>query len=127
MGRCPHTQVAMNTLVNHDLKCHWEAVVKLWGMLAANCSDFEAAHKWALKQFVKMVPHGRYFTQHLATRHLSQFALCHGREDKPPVPEPLRFCHCGGDPCPHKVHVHVEMPGLQKEDHLNRLDRKSVV
>ena len=57
----------MNTLVNHDLKAHWEAVVKLWGMLAANCSDFEAAHKWALKQFVKMVPHGQYFTKHLAT------------------------------------------------------------
>ena len=37
------------------------------------------------------------------------------------MPEPLRFCHCGGDPCPHKVHVHVEMPGLQKEDDLNRL------
>ena len=37
------------------------------------------------------------------------------------MPEPLRFCHCGGDPCPHAVHVHVQMPGLQKEDDLGRL------
>jgi len=112
----PRQQVMMNTLVNHDLKCHWEEVVKKWGMLAANCSDFEAAHKWALKQFVRMVPHGKFFTQHLATRHLSQFAYGHGREDPTAPEEPLRFCHCGQAPCTHNTHVHVEMPGLEAED-----------
>ena len=116
LGRCPQPQVLMRTLVNHDLKAHWEMVVTLWGMLAADCSDFEAAHKWALKQFVKLVPHGQYFEKHLATRHLSQFAFGHGREDEPAKEEPLRFCHCGGEPCPHEVHVHVAMPGLQPED-----------
>jgi len=112
----PRPQVRMNTLVNHDLKCHWEEVVKKWGMLAANCADFEAAHKWALKQFVRMVPHGKYFTQHLATRHLSQFAFGHGREAEPAPQEPLRFCHCAQAPCTHNIHVHVEMPGLRAED-----------
>ena len=121
LARCPQPQVLMNTLVNHDLKAHWELVVKIWGNVAANCSDFEAAHKWALKQFVKLVPHGKYFEEHLATRHLTQFAFCHGREDQPPKKEPKRFCHCGGRPCPHKIHVHVEMPGLQKEDKHGRL------
>ena len=107
----------MNNLTNHDLKGHWEAIVMKWGNVAANCSDFEAAHKWALKQFTRLVPHGRIFATHLAHRHLSQFAFCHGREEAPAEPEPLRFCSCKeAKPCSHDIHVHVEMPGLHLED-----------
>jgi len=78
-------------------------------------SSWEAAHKWALKQFTRLVPHGAHFYEHLVTRHLSQ--LLFGVNDAPiQKPEPLRHCHCDGDPCPHNTHVHVQMPGLLDED-----------
>jgi len=89
--------------------------------------DFEAMHKWALKQFTRLVPHGKHFTEHLANRHLSQF-LFTGHAAAPPA-EPLRFCHCNGDPCTHDVHVHVQMPGLSAEDEHGQLcitDTRSV-
>ena len=76
--------------------------------------DFEAMHKWALKQFVRVVPHGRHFTEHLAARHIKQLLFAAGEPDADEE-EPLRPCRCGEGPCTHDVHVHVQMPGLGKE------------
>ena len=115
----------MKNLTNHDLRAQWAAIVKWWGFWAANCGDFELAHKWALKQFVRLVPHGKYLQTHLAHRHLGQFAFEApiGAEAEAaaaqPAPEPLRFCHCEAckaAPGHHQIHVHVVMPGLQEED-----------
>jgi len=121
----PHTpQTRMCTLVNHDLRAHWAAIVARWGVWAADCSDFELAHKWALKQFVRLVPHGKFFQAHMAHRHLGQFAFSHG-QDAPAAPEePLRYCHCEeckASPGTHPLHVHVLMPGLHPEDAEGRL------
>ena len=71
-------------------------------------------HKWALKQFMRIVAHGRHVGAHLSQRHTAQFLF-----SQPPAPaEPAqpRHCHCGGDPCPHSLHVHAEMPGLREGD-----------
>ena len=84
-------------------------------------------HKWALKQFCRIVPHGKLFTAHLAHRHLGQFAFSHGLDAPAPEPEPLRHCHC--DECrdipvaekAHPFHVHVVIPGLLPEDKDGRL------
>jgi len=69
-------------------------------------------HKWALKQFMRMVPHGRMLGQHLANKHFAQL-LC-----TVPPPEAAaaeaRLCHCGQNPCPHAMHVHASMPGLRE-------------
>ena len=127
----PH-QTEMCTLVNHDLRAHWEAIVKRWGNWAADCGDFELQHKWALKQFVRVVPHGEFFTAHLAHRHLGQFAFAHGQDEAAAPEEPLRYCHCAdcqAIPGTHPIHVHVVMPGLEAEDEQGRLsigDRRSV-
>ena len=81
--------------------------------LQIDCMDFEAMHKWAVKQFMRLVPHGRHMTSHLTARHFAQFLFT-----KPPESddEPnLLYCHCDEDPCPHDLHVHASMPGLRDE------------
>ena len=108
----------MNNLTKHDLQAHWWRIVMLFGHWAANCGDFELMHKWALKQFVRVVPHGKFFQAHLARRHLAQFAF-EAEAPAAPKEEPLRFCHCAeckAQPGFHDVHVHVKMPGLSEED-----------
>ena len=115
----PLQQTELCDLSNHDVRAHWRRIVMLWGSWAASCSDFELAHKWALKQFVRVVPHGRFFTAHLAHRHLQQFCFTHGQDEPPPKQEPLRRCHCPecvAKPGHHEVHVHVRMLGLAEED-----------
>ena len=81
-------------------------------MLQCDCVDFEAMHKWAMKQFMRIVPHGRKLGQHLSNKHYAQL-LC--TVPQPEEPAPLLFCHCGGDPCTHSMHVHAEMPGLRED------------
>ena len=76
--------------------------------------DFEAMHKIALKQFMRIVAHGRHLGQHLSQRHCAQFVFSTPPEPEPEVPP--RFCHCGEEPCPHQHHVHADMPGLVEED-----------
>ena len=114
-------QVRMKNLTKHDLEHHLEGTVKRWGAWTSSCDDFEAAHKWALKQFVRIVPHGQYFQAHLARRHLSQFTFAAPTADDEPAKDaqPLRYCHCAqckAVPDTHTTHVHVVMPGLDEED-----------
>jgi len=141
MGCAAPAQTEMCTLVNHDLRAHWEAIVRAWGNWAGNCGDFEVMHKWALKQFVRVVPHGLYFSTHLAHRHLAQFAYGAPTAEEaaaarapPPAPKQLRFCRCEecqAKPGFHKHHVHVRMPGLAQEEddegRLHMLDRERSV
>ena len=89
-------------------------------MHQADAGDAETAHKWNLKQFIRLVPHAHMLAEHLAVRHLSQF-LFTGTGDPVPEPaeEPKRFCHCAGEDgqgCPHATSVHVQMPGLEPEE-----------
>jgi len=72
--------------------------------------DFEAMHKWALKQFMRTVAHGRHVGAHLSQRHTAQFLFTQAGQPEAPVKP--RYCHCGGDPCTHPKHVHADMPGL---------------
>ena len=135
----PLQQTGLCDLSNHDVRAHWRQIVMLWGCWAASCADFELAHKWALKQFVRVVPHGRFFTAHLAHRHLQQFSFTAVPDEPPPKEEPLRFCHCPqcvAKKGHHPVHVHVRMPGLREEDertgqlsrcvHMGKPDGRSV-
>ena len=72
-------------------------------------------HKWALKQFMRIVAHGRHVGAHLSQRHAAQFLFSAPAE--PPQPSDPRFCHCGEQPaCPHERHVHADMPGLKEEE-----------
>ena len=72
-------------------------------------------HKWALKQFMRIVAHGRHVGAHLSQRHCAQFVFSTPAE--PPQPVKPRFCHCGEQPaCTHTRHVHADMPGLAEED-----------
>jgi len=140
-----HTQTEHKDVGKHDFSAHWEWVVRNWGCWTvcafaaaigkplphcadsltprfpsqADAGDMEAAHKWHLKQFLRLVPHGPQLTDHLACRHLAQFQFSGvDAEAQAPEPERLRFCHCSANPedCPHENHVHVEMPGLDLED-----------
>jgi len=79
-----------------------------------DCLDFEAMHKWALKQFMRIVAHGRHLGTHLEERHLQQFIF--STPPEPPAPVQPRFCSCGQEPCPHPIHVHADMPGLVEGD-----------
>jgi len=79
-----------------------------------DCLDFEAMHKWALKQFMRIVAHGRHLGTHLEERHLQQFIF--STPPEPPAPVQPRFCRCGQEPCPHPIHVHADMPGLVEGD-----------
>ena len=86
-------------------------------MHQADAADAEAAHKWNLKQFMRLVPHGRYLTEHLVGRHLDQLLFTGtGPDWAPKKQEPKRFCRCQQDVCDHDPHVHVLMPGLQPEE-----------
>ena len=110
-------KVEMNNLTKHDVEHHWRHTVMRWGAWTSACDDFEVAHKWALKQFVRVVPHGQYFQAHLARRHLGQFSFAAAQPDDPA--QRLRHCHCAqckAVPGHHKIHVHVVMPGLTEED-----------
>ena len=71
-------------------------------------------HKIALKQFMRIVAHGRHLGLHLSQRHCAQFIFSTPPEPPPPVPR--RFCHCGEEPCTHQSHVHADMPGLVEQD-----------
>ena len=79
-------------------------------LLQCDCIDFEAMHKWAIKQFMRLVPHGRMLGQHLASKHYAQL-LCTAPPPEEAAPTP-RFCHCSMGPsqCTHSMHVHVAMP-----------------
>ena len=71
-------------------------------------------HKWALKQFMRIVAHGRHVGAHLSQRHTAQFLFTPEHEQAEPVQ--ARLCHCAQDPCPHELHVHADMPGLVEGD-----------
>ena len=77
--------------------------------------DFEAMHKWALKQFMRTVAHGRHVGAHLSQRHVGQFLFTPA--PPPAVPVQPRHCHCGQQPaCTHARHVHADMPGLVEQE-----------
>ena len=71
-------------------------------------------HKWAIKQFMRIVPHGRMLGQHLASKHYAQLLCTAPPPEEAPI---LRFCHCSAGPahCTHSMHVHVAMPGLREQ------------
>jgi len=73
-------------------------------------------HKIALKQFMRIVAHGRHLGTHLSQRHCQQFVFSTPAEPVPPAPQ--RFCHCGEQDCgeKHTTHVHADMPGLAEGD-----------
>ena len=89
----------------------------MWNIpfLQCDCVDFEAMHKWAIKQFMRIVPHGRMLGQHLASKHYAQL-LCTAPPPEQAAPI-KRFCHCPitGPKCTHSMHVHVAMPGLREK------------
>ena len=73
-------------------------------------------HKWAVKQFIRLVPHGRHMTSHLTARHYAQLLFTQPQDEQDKGTNKLLHCHCGQDPCLHDMHVHVSMPGLRDED-----------
>ena len=77
-----------------------------------DCADFEAMHKWALKIFMRSVPHGSCMTSRVMGKHMAQLLYSKPTPDAAPVPD--RPCRCGEDPCTHPLHVHVDMPGLRE-------------
>ena len=81
--------------------------------MQCDCADFEAMHKWALKIFMRSVPHGAHLTSAVIGKHMAQFLYTTPAADTKPAP--LRPCRCGEDPCTHKTHVHVDMPGLRED------------
>jgi len=100
-------------------------------LLQADCGDMEAAHKWHLKIFLRLVPHGPQMTSHLACRHLAQYTFSgvDDQDEPQPEPEPLRTCHCSDDDpqqqCEHEHSVHVQMPGLCRDEDEHGLLRVS--
>ena len=111
-SRALTSYVAYATLAAHQASCG-----VAYAMHQADAGDGEAAHKWHLKQFIRLVPHGQHLTEHLASHHLDQFLFSGTPGWVVPEPEePLRVCRCDEDPCPHEMSVHVQMPGLEDEE-----------
>ena len=103
--------------------------------MQCDAMDFEAMHKWALKQFLRVVPHGKHMATHLARHHLDQLLFTRapklpaaegeeaevGEEGEEDTTDLILKCHCGERPCPHPMHVHCQMPGLKPETKHGRL------